>query len=129
MLNADVLSFFEGESTALSLYEQLERRICEFVPELKIKVGKSQVSFYAKKMFGCVSMMRLGKKAELPEEYIVATFGLGEEVRHPRIAVATEAYPGRWTHHVIVSRPEELDEQLIGWLREAYVFSEVKGRR
>ena len=44
----------------------------------------------------------------------------------PRIAVAVEPYPNRWTHHVLVSRPEEVDEKLLSWLQEAYTFSECK---
>ena len=44
----------------------------------------------------------------------------------PRIAVAVEPYPRRWTHHVLLSRPEEVDGQLLDWLREAYVFSQCK---
>ena len=54
------------------------------------------------------------------------TFGLPCQVDLPRIAVATEPYPGRWTHHVVVSREEEVDEELIGLLEGAWGFSEGK---
>ena len=44
----------------------------------------------------------------------------------PRIAQATEPYPGRWTHHLLVSTPEDLDGQLLAWLQEAYAFAQSK---
>ena len=56
----------------------------------------------------------------------MVTFGLGSRVEDPRIAVAVEPYPRRWTHHVLLSQPEEVDGQLLDWLREAYVFSQCK---
>jgi len=36
---------------------------------------------------------------------------------------AVEPYPNRWTYHVIIARPEEIDEQVMTWLREAYDFA------
>ena len=43
-----------------------------------------------------------------------------------RVAAKTEPYPGRWTLHIVVSRPEELDEELLSWIREAYDFANTK---
>ena len=39
---------------------------------------------------------------------------------------STEAYPGRWTHHVLVGTPDEIDEELLGWVQEAADFSAAK---
>ena len=47
----------------------------------------------------------------------------------PRIAVAVEPYPNRWTHHVVVSQPEEIDGKLLDWLSQAYQFCQIKGSR
>lgn len=66
------------------------------------------------------------KAKERPAVYIVVTFGLGYKVESPRIDVAVEPYPNRWTHHVLISSPEELDEELMGWVKEASVFSAGK---
>lgn len=40
----------------------------------------------------------------------------------PRIDVATELYPNRWTHHILVSEIEEIDDELMGWVKEASAF-------
>ena len=66
------------------------------------------------------------KKKDCPEAYIVVTFGLGHKVESPRIDVATEPYPGRWTHHVLIGGPEEVDDELMAWVREAAEFSAAK---
>ncbi|MCI6173467.1 MAG: DUF5655 domain-containing protein, partial [Clostridiales bacterium] len=43
-----------------------------------------------------------------------------------RIALKTEPYSGRWTHHIVVSSPEELDEELLSWIKTAYTFVDAK---
>ena len=47
---------------------------------------------------------------------------------HPRIAVKTEAAPNRWTHHLLLSQPGQVDQEVLEWLAEAYRFS-FRGRR
>lgn len=59
-----------------------------------------------------------------PENSIVLTFGLGRRIEHERIAQAVEPYPGRWMHHVIIVNKADLDEDVRGWLHEAYVYSQ-----
>ena len=54
------------------------------------------------------------------------TLGLGRRVEHPHILQAVEPYPGRWTHHVLVTEADQIDEELMGWLREAWDFAESK---
>ena len=93
---------------------------------MRIKVQKSQITFYNKHLFACVSYARVRKKAQLPPCYIVVTVGLARRVESPRIAVATEPYPGRWTHHIVVSSLEEIDDELMGWIKEAAAFAAAK---
>ena len=121
----DVLAFFAGRPWALPMYEALFSQMEELFPEAAVKVQKSQISFYGRHLFAAVSLP-LRRKKTWPEECLVVTFGLGSRVEDPRIAVAVEPYPRRWTHHVLLSRPEEVDGQLLDWLREAYVFSQCK---
>lgn len=121
----EVLAFFEGKPWALPLYEELFVRMDRLFPEAAVKVQKSQISFYGRHLFAAVSLP-VRRKKTWPEKCVVVTFGLGSKVEVPRIAVAAEPYPNRWTHHVLVTRPEEIDEELLDWLREAYIFSECK---
>lgn len=122
----DTLHFFELQKDALPLYEALEARILDEIPDVRIKVQKSQISFYNRHLFGCASFLRVKKKKEMPPCYIVVTVGLARKLESPRVAVATEPYPGRWTHHIVVSDPDQIDDQLMDWLKEAAAFSAQK---
>ena len=60
-----------------------------------------------------------------PEIYLVITFGLGYRMESADCA-AVGPYPNRWTHHVLVQGMEEIDEELMGWVKEAAVFAAGK---
>lgn len=124
----DVLRFFQGRPLELALYEDLFRRLEEAFPDALVKVQKSQISFYGRHLFAAVSLP-LRRKKDWPENSILVTFGLSYQKQSTRIAVATEPYPNRWTHHVLVSAPGQIDGELLDWLREAWQFSESKGGR
>lgn len=121
---ADVLLFFDGKPLELSLYEALFRRMEIEFPDISAKVQKSQISFYGRHLFGAASLP--ARRKSWPEHCIVVTIGLSYKLESPRVAVAVEPYPNRWTHHVLVSKEEQIDDELLGWLREAYKFTEAK---
>ena len=56
----------------------------------------------------------------------MVTFGLGYRLKSPRIDAAVEPYPGRFTHHVMVSGTGEIDDELMEWVKEAAAFSASK---
>lgn len=122
----DTLVFFEGHPAALELYRVFEDLLYREFPCVNRRVQKTQITFYNRHVFACVSFARVKKKAELPEGYLVVTIGLPAPLESPRIAVKTEPYPNRWTHHIVISRPEELDGELTGWIRASYDFAEAK---
>ena len=66
------------------------------------------------------------RKAELPDPYIVVTLGLSNPLDSERVAVKVEPYPGRWTTHLVIGVIGEIDDELLGWLDEAYAFAEAK---
>lgn len=100
MMNRDVLFFFEKKPEALPLYETLEQGILSEISGVSVKVQKTQISF-----------------------------GLNYKVESSRIQVATEPYPNRWTHHMMISSAEEIDDELMGRIREAGAFSAGKRGR
>ena len=121
----DVLAFFAGKSWALPLYEAVFAQMDRLFPDAAVKVQKSQISFYGRHLFAAVSLP-LRRKKTWPAECLMVTVGLPEKLDSPRVAVATEPYPGRWTHHILVTAEEEIDGELLAWLRQAYDFSESK---
>jgi hypothetical protein len=124
--DTDTLMFFSGHMEALELYRALEETLYGSFPDVNKRVQKTQISFYNRHMFACVSFTPVKRKAELPRGYLVLTLGLPAPLDSPRIAVKVEPYPGRWTHHLVLSRPSELDEELLAWIKRSYVFAEAK---
>ena len=126
-MTMDEIMFFDGHPVALPLYEKLKGSILAEVPEARIEVKKTQISFFAKHMFAAVSFTPVRKAKERPEPFLTVTFGLRHRDTSPRIDAAAEPYPGRWTHHVMIGSAEEIDAELMGWIREAAAAS--SGRR
>ena len=124
--DADTLMFFDAHADALPLYLAFEDMLFASFPVVNRRVQKTQITFSNRHVFVCVSFARVKRKAELPQGYMVITLGLPVPLDSERVAVKPEPYPGRWTHHIVVSRPEELDGELLSWVRQAYDFAEAK---
>ena len=122
----DTFLFFENHQSAYPLYEAFERKLQEQLPETSVRVQKTQITFSNRHVYACVSFLRVKKKAQLPDPYLVITLGLSYPLESARVAVKTEPYPGRWTTHIVVGSPEEIDEELLRWVRQAYDFSAGK---
>lgn len=127
-MNDDILLFFSQHAEALPLYEKLEERILAEIPDVKIKVAKTQISFANKHGFAFVSFNPCRRAKERPAVWMTVSFGLGYRKDDDRVDMATEPYPGRWTHHVMVGSSEEIDGKLLGWIKEAAEFSAGKRR-
>ena len=125
MMSTDELLFWDRWPQLLPLYELLRERLMSAYPEMKIKVSKSQISFYNRHMFAMASPP-VRRRKTWPKEFMMVSFGLSYQIDSPRIAMSVEAYPNRWTHHVIVESPEDIDGTLLGWIHEAYLFSDSK---
>ena len=122
---ADVLFFFDGHPTELALYEALFRRMEEAFPAGRVKVQKTQISFYGRHLFAMVSLP-VRRRKDWPKTCLVVTVGLGYRLDSPRVAAASEPYPGRWTHHILVAEEDQIDGELMGWLQEAWDFGARK---
>ena len=127
--DSDTLLFFDDHPDALELYQAFENLLFSAFPNAGKRVQKTQITFSNQHVFACVSFAQVKRKAELPKGYMVVTLGLPAPLDSERVAVKTEPYPNRWTHHIVISRPEELDEELLSWISDAYAFAEAKGRK
>ena len=67
-MNSDILFFFGEHMDALPLYERLEDQILTQIPEVKIKVAKTQITFANKRGFAFVSFNPC-RKAKQKRQY------------------------------------------------------------
>lgn len=121
----DEMMFWEKWPQLLPLYETLKKYLVEAYPDMRIKVSKSQISFYNRHMFAMVSPP-VRRRKDWPKAFIMVSFGLPYQIVSSRITMSTEAYPNRWTHHVIVEDADSIDGTLLAWIDKAYSFSESK---
>ena len=127
-MDSDILFFFGEHMDALPIYERLEERILTQIPDVKIKVAKTQITFAKRYGFAFVSFYPCRRAKDRPAVWMTVTFGLGYRKESPRIDIATEPYPGRRTHHVMAGTPDEIDGELMDWIQEAADFSAAKKR-
>ena len=124
---AELERLFSAMPEVLPVYHALEDRINEACGDVDVRVQRTQVTFTDRFCFAWASLP-VRRRRGWPECCLVVTFGLAYRKESPRIAVATEPYPARWTHHVLVERPEDVDDELMGWIEESHKFSLTKRR-
>lgn len=122
----DLLAFFSQQPQALPLCEAFLQKLQAQHPETHTRVQKTQITFSNRHIFACLSLARVRKKALLPDPHLVLTLGLPAPLASPQAEIKTEPYPGRWTHHILLSTPDDLDPELMGWVAEAYAFAQEK---
>ena len=125
-MGPDVLFFFDKHPAALPLYQLLEDKILEEVEGVTVKTQKTQITFANRHGFAFVSFLPVRRAKDRPEIYITVTLGLNRRLDSPRVDKASEPYPGRWTHHLLIASPTEIDGELMGWVREAATFAAAK---
>ena len=109
VLNPDVLMFFDRKPAALLLYEAFAGEMAARFPETRVRVQKTQITFSNRRVYACVSFLRVKRKSELPVSWFTLTLGLPDALESPRVAAKAEPYLGRWTTHIVLSDPSELD--------------------
>jgi hypothetical protein len=122
-MTTDELLFFNRMPDALPLYQRIAENMREAFPNVEIRVQKTQITFRERYGFAFISLRRM---KGCPETFLILSFGLGYRLDSPRIAAAVEPYPNRWTHHMVISSPEQIDGQVMEWLRQAHDFALCK---
>ena len=123
---ADEIFFFDAKPAALPLYEAFREAVLERMTDVRIAAKKTQISFFNRRMFAAVSFTPVRKAKDRPDPFVTITFGLSYRKESARIDAATEPYPNRWTHHVMIGAKEEIDDELLSWIVEAADFADRK---
>lgn len=124
-MSFDEIAFFNRMPRMLPLYAALREKLERAYPDMDVRVARTQISFRNRHVFAMASLPWRKVKG-WPEAYLLVSFGLPCRKESPRIAQAVEAYPNRWTHHVLVVAEDEIDDTLMSWLDEAFWFSAAK---
>jgi len=109
--------FFAGRDDSRKLFDILRGAI-EAIGPVQLRTGKSQVAFSRRTAFAW---------AWIPGRYLggtraplVLTLALRRRDTSPRWKEIVEPRPGRFTHHLELYLPEDIDDEVRIWLREAW---------
>ncbi|MGI6004306.1 MAG: DUF5655 domain-containing protein [Christensenellales bacterium] len=122
--------FFEDADYERSLFDALQERIMA-LDGVKMKVQKSQIAFSAGTQFAWVWFPMPWAKGRpgRPENCIIVSFSTDRPFENEKIVQRVEPYSGRFMHHVVVSQPGDLDEDLWQWLEMAHRFALSRSRK
>ena len=126
--NDALVRFFSQMPEMLPVYQVFVQRVNERCGDVDVRVQKTQITFTDRYGFAWASLP-VRRRRGWPERCLIVTFGLAYRRESPRIDIATEPYPNRWTHHVLVERTEDIDDELMAWVEESHAFSLTKRPR
>jgi hypothetical protein len=108
--STSVESHLEGKPEAKALFDMLFSKLETFGP-VRADAVKTSINLISKHHFGAVYP---GKKG------LRLGFVLHRKVEDDRITRHEWVGGDKWGHQVRLSNPNDIDDQLLGWLREAY---------
>lgn len=113
--------FFAGQETARGIFEAVAEAVATAGPA-EIRVTKSQVAFRRRTGFASTWMPAMYlRRSDVP---LVLTVALRRRDNSPRWKQVVEPVPGRFTHHLELRSAAEVDDEVRGWLREAWDAAE-----
>ena len=107
--------FFTGQD------RQIFDAVCtaiEAIGPTEMRVSKSQIAFRRRKAFAWVWMP--GKYLKGKVAPLVLTFSFRTRIVSPRWKEIVEPAPGRYTHHLELYSAADVDDEVRGWLQEAW---------
>ncbi len=111
--------FFEGKEKSRQLFETVSRAVGE-TGAFELRISKSQVAYQADKVFAWVW---------IPGQYIKSTVPLVLSVSLPARDPSTrwkqivEPACGRFMHHLELNTADDVDDEVIMWLKQAREFA------
>ena len=113
----DLDDLFRDRPNARRCFEALRAAIEADGGPVELSVSSTGIAFMTRVRFGGVAIRK---------DYVVARFWLKQQVESPRF-VKVERYTGNdMGYSVAVRDPAEIDDELIGWYREARVIGDQR---
>ena len=110
--------FFAGYDEARPLFDAV-RAALDAIGPTKLRVGKSEIAFWRRKAVARVWIPERHLRRQAAP--LVLTFGFRRRDRSPRWKEIVEPAPGRFTHHLELYAVADIDNEVHGWLRTAWL--------
>ena len=112
--------FFNNDTELIGIYNELIRQL-EILPKMTIKKRNTfdhMVVLCNRRNFAYLSL--LDSEGVFMSEGFRIIFGLNHIISDNRIQAVTEPHAGRFSHHVTIKTINDIDGQLLEWLKKAY---------
>lgn len=110
--------FFTGRPDPRALFDAVRAEI-EGIGPAEMRVSKSQIAF--RRRTGFAYVWTPDRYLGGPRPPLVLTIGLKRRDVSPRWKQVVEPVRGRFTHHLELRSVQEIDGEVTGWLREAWM--------
>jgi hypothetical protein len=105
-----------GSRVALGVFERV-RSTLEKLGPVEVRPSRSQVAFRRRRGFAYLWVP--GQYLRHPAAPVVLSFALGRRAESIRFKETVRASPKHWMHHLEIRDVNDIDDEVIGWLREA----------
>jgi hypothetical protein len=109
--------FLNKQPDAKPLFAAVQMAVNK-IGKASIRVTKSQIAFRRHKNFAYVWVPRQFLHGNVAP--LVLTLSFPTRIPSPRWKQVVEPSPGHFTHHLELRKVEDVDDEVIGWLRIAW---------
>ena len=110
-------SFFDGSPDGLRVFRAVAQAVDD-IADAQVRVSKSQIAFSRRRGFAYVWRPSQYIHSDVPA---VLSIALGEQLLSSRFKEVVQPSLRIWMHHLELHEPTQVDDEVKGWLRQAYV--------
>lgn len=114
----EVNDFLGSDVAAQAIFRAVDAAVTARCAPADRRVSKSQIGFYRTHPFAAV--WRPGQYLGGDRPPLVLSVFLRRRDASPRWKEVVEPAPGRFTHHLELHLPREVDDEVAAWLEEAW---------
>lgn len=107
---------FAGHPLALAVLERVRAALASHEP-ITVRTTRSQVAL--RRRGGFAYLWLPGRYLARPAAEVVLSIALGRQDPSPRFKEVVHPAPAHWMHHLEIRSVDEVDDEVIAWLREA----------
>ena len=115
-MSTDIDRFFADYPASRRLFDHLDAAV-RGEGDVDVRVTRSQISYRRRRAFAWIWVP--GRYLAGSQAPLVLTVSLPRRDPSTRWKEVVEPRPGRFTHHLELRSVEEIDEEVVEWLREA----------
>ncbi len=104
-------------ATSLAVFEAVRELVDRTGLPYEVRTSRSQVAFRRRR--GFASLWLPGRYLSRPGAEVVLSIALDRPLGSERFKEVAHPAASVWMHHLEVHAPEDLDDEVQGWLRDA----------